>query len=216
VWIRSSRLASWGPSRTRSCVCGGVLGAQEVSEKSSPGRQVLSTLRPTSLLRRRDDVLTANRRGNPGRRNAPRNCVTRLRMNASDCTPASGESASGVIAGRSGWVTTWTSSWRSSRSGRSSSTRPAGQPPGGSESGERSEPVFASAVGPARATSDRQRRGRRRAERDGTPDDRAELVCGSGRGAVAVAGACYILHMRESNPPKPGERRQRRSAGGSR
>lgn len=34
--------------------------------------------------------------------------------------------------------------------------------------------------------------------------------------AVAVAARVYILHLRESNPRKPGKRRQRRSAGGSR
>ena len=48
------------------------------------------------------------------------------------------------------------------------------------------------------------------------PTGRAELVCGGGGGVVAVAGACYILHLRESNPPKPGNGSQRRSAGGSR
>jgi len=67
------------------------------------------------------------------------------------------------------------------------------QPPVGSESGERSEPVFASAVGPARATSDRQeaRPGASAAsDRTATPV-RASIVCGGG----------------------PGRRRRRRPAG---
>jgi len=36
-----------------------------------------------------------------------------------------------------------------------------------------------------------------------------------GRGAVAVAGACYILHLRESNPPSATNTRERGLAGGS-
>jgi hypothetical protein len=60
------------------------------------------------------------------------------------------------------------------------------QPPGGSESGERSEPVPASAVGPARAASDRTEArptGASGASGGRGPTGRAELVCGRGRGS---------------------------------
>ncbi|NHN66153.1 hypothetical protein G9463_23415 [Haloarcula sp. JP-Z28] len=67
------------------------------------------------------------------------------------------------------------------------------QPPGGSESVERAErasAVFASAVGPARATSDRT---------EGGPTGTTELVCGGGRRCGAVgcgrsAGRYRSLH----------------------
>jgi len=47
------------------------------------------------------------------------------------------------------------------------------------------------------------------------PDRPGGAEIPGGRGAAAVARV-YILHLRESNPPKPEKSRQRRSAGDSR
>lgn len=48
------------------------------------------------------------------------------------------------------------------------------------------------------------------------PDRPGGAEIPGGRGAVAVAVRVYILRLRQSNPPKPGKRRLRASAGGSR
>jgi len=64
--------------------------------------------------------------------------------------------------------------------------QPATQPPGGSESGERSEPVFARSVGPDRATNDRD---------EGGPTGTTELFCCSCSGAVRYRSLHYAATM---------------------
>jgi len=80
--------------------------------------------------------------------------------------------------------------------------QPATQPPGGSESGERSEPVFARSVGPDRATNDRD---------EGGPTGTTELVCGRSRGyRRGHQSAGFVAPVR---PPNTGTCLLRRFAG---